>query len=344
MPLVSTLIVAGALNAALLSAVLAFAIRRDPKAAWLSLGVAILGVVTTAIFITHETDGLVEALAEAVEVVVTLAAGPTIYHYIRTAMGNPVDRRHSFGHFAPSLLAALASPLMVLQMAPSPPVELLCLHLAAYTALSAWHFLSQRTRTDRSAHGFWWPVATLVILAGVHGGQLARFTVAGAGDANIVALIGALGVFGLLAIALAVDRITARAASKYSRSALDAARLTVIYDRMVEACERDALHRRPDLSLADLAAAAEVPPHHASQALSEIGRTTFSELVASWRVADAKTLLAAPENRTVAVEPIGMEAGFRSRSAFYGAFRQVTGMTPAQYRRQLSEIVSAPSG
>jgi AraC-like DNA-binding protein len=64
------------------------------------------------------------------------------------------------------------------------------------------------------------------------------------------------------------------------------------------------------------------------------GNTSFNELVGRLRVEEAQRLLLDPSNAGVAVEPLGMEAGFRSRSAFYAAFRGQTGLSPAEFRKQ----------
>jgi AraC-like DNA-binding protein len=341
--LVPALILAGAINAALLSAVLAFAARREPAAAWLSADLAILAIAVTAIFVTHETEGADERVAVAVETVATLASGPALYHYIRAGLRLPVRARPTLMHFVPALLGLCAAPVIALGWSEPPTPLVLCLYQATYTLAAAVTFVLRRTPGDRSWHGLAWPLGSLAIMGAVHAGQVARLTgIAGAGDANIVPLLGALGALLMLVLVLAAQQTTARvAAARYAKSSLDRGRLETIFERLQAALETDSLYLRPDLSLAQLTAAAAVSPHHGSQALSEVGMTTFAELLAHRRVAEARRLLALPENRTVAVEPIGMEAGFRSRSAFYAAFAAETGLTPAQYRRT---IVSSPIG
>jgi AraC-like DNA-binding protein len=341
--LVPAVILAGAINAALLSAVTAFAARREPAAAWLSADLALLAIAVTAIFVTHETDGVDERIAVAVETVATLASGPALYHYIRSGLRLPVRARPTLLHFAPAILALAAAPVIALGWSEPPAPLALCLYQAGYTLAAAATFVRKRAPGDRSWHGRALPLGALAIMGAVHTGQLARFTgIAGSGDANIVPLLGALGALVMLVLVLSVQQTTARVtAARYAKSTLGRDRLETILGQLQAALEADNFYRRPDLGFAQLTAAAGVSAHHASQALSEVGQTTFGELLARRRVAEAKRLLSLPENATVAVEPLGMEAGFRSRSAFYAAFSAETGLTPAQYRRR---TVSSPTG
>lgn len=344
MELLPAVIFAGVANAALLAAVTALTVGREPRAAWLSTGLALLAISVAAIFVTHETEGSVEAIATAVEVAATLASGPVVYHMVRSCLGLRLDPRRTLAHFAPAAVAVLAAPVIAMQRWEAPSAELICLHQACYTSAAAWTFLKRRRKGDRSAYGFRWPLSVLTTMGGIHSGQIARFTVAGPGDVNIVAMLGATAAFGLLVIALSADRISAKVAgSRYVKSSLNATRSAAIYDRVRAELEQG-LFRRPDLSLAELAKAAGAAPHHVSQALSEAGSTTFTELLAKYRVGEARRLLALADNAKVAVEPIGMEAGFKSRSAFYAAFREATGLSPAEYRRRAVQIVSSPIG
>jgi AraC-like DNA-binding protein len=61
---------------------------------------------------------------------------------------------------------------------------------------------------------------------------------------------------------------------------------------------------------------------------------TFREWLNRHRIRHAKTLLANPDEHRTSIEAVGMLSGFRSRSAFYEAFRAATGQTPRQYRQQ----------
>lgn len=320
---------------------MAFAARKERQAAWLSASLGVLSVAVIAILASNQSEGQDERVALSLETIAALASGPTLFHYVLAAMKRPVRLRPTLLHYLPAGVAALAMPAIALGWIDPPAPLFLCLFQAGYTLAAALVLLRWRQSGDHSWHGLIWPVGALATMGAIHAGQLARLTgVAGRDDANIVALIGALGALGLLAAALAARQVSTKvAAARYARSSLDAVRLTAILERLTS--ELEVCFSRPDLSLPELSSAAGVPAHHASQALSEIGRTTFTELVAQRRVTEAKRLLSDPVNATVAVEPIGMEAGFRSRSAFYTAFRSVTGQTPAEFRRT---IMSAPSG
>jgi AraC-like DNA-binding protein len=56
----------------------------------------------------------------------------------------------------------------------------------------------------------------------------------------------------------------------------------------------------------------------------------FSRYVRQRRVEAAKTLLLAAPSQSVLT--VGMDTGFRSQSAFYAAFKDVTGQSPGEWR------------
>ncbi|MEL6675631.1 MAG: helix-turn-helix domain-containing protein [Bacteroidota bacterium] len=89
----------------------------------------------------------------------------------------------------------------------------------------------------------------------------------------------------------------------------------------------------PSLKLAQLAEALSVSPHLLSQYLNQTLGQRFSEYVNTYRVQAAAELLRDASKLTI--EGIGQEVGFRSKSAFYEAFKKVHGMTPAQYAKQM---------
>jgi AraC-like DNA-binding protein len=293
----------------------------------------------TAIFVTHRTEGRIYSAGVAVETVATFLSGPVIYHFIRARLGLPVRLKPALLHFIPALMALAAAPALAFGRFEPPPPQLMCLYQASYTAAAAFTFFRAADVRARTVTAYWQPSALLAVMAGLHMAQLARFVIPGAAAQNAVPLFAAAGVFGFLIVALVQGRAKPTGAARYAKSSLDRVDAERLYARLLETMEREQLHRRPDLALADLAQAAGAPPHHASQALSAAGKN-FSTFVSQRRVEEAKRLLVLPDNATVAVEPIGMEAGFKSRSAFYAAFKATTGKTPAEYRKENAEFVS----
>lgn len=120
------------------------------------------------------------------------------------------------------------------------------------------------------------------------------------------------------------------AAPKYERSKLDDERLGRIAARIDAVFVAESLHLDPNLSLRKLASATGVSEINLSQTFSRLLNTNFFEYVNARRVEEAKVLLVAGDQ---SVLQIAIDAGFNSRSAFYSAFKEGTGQTPAAWRR-----------
>lgn len=338
---------AGVLNAALMALVTAMQARRDRRAAWLAALFGGVSAAIAAILFSQASHGIERSAWLTAEFALTLAAGPTLYHYLRAATGRPIRPAPTAAHYLPAAAFLVASGVM------AAGGRVIDLHIGwavasqmVYTAAAILLFL-RRDPADRSTGGFLWPVVLLVMMAAVHAGQVARLTgVAGGADRGLVPMIGGLGLLAALVLALAAAQGAHRAAARrYARSGLDETALHAIHARAVAALVDGRLYRDMDLGLDALAEAAGEPAHRLSQAFSHAG-SSFPEAVAAARVADAMAALADPANARAAVEAIGMEAGFRSRSAFYAAFGKAAGMSPAAYRRRAlaGAIVSAPAG
>jgi AraC family transcriptional regulator len=87
-----------------------------------------------------------------------------------------------------------------------------------------------------------------------------------------------------------------------------------------------------DLSLDDLAAAADLSRTHFARAFrNTTGQTPFAYL-RERRTARARTLLA---TTTLSIAEIATLAGFSSHSHLGRVFRSATGLTPSSYRRHM---------
>lgn len=91
------------------------------------------------------------------------------------------------------------------------------------------------------------------------------------------------------------------------------------------------LHRNEDLSLAQVASELDLTSHQTSELINTQLGMSFSKLVREYRVADAKHQLI--EEPKASILSISLSVGFNSQSNFYTAFREITGQTPAQFRK-----------
>jgi AraC-like DNA-binding protein len=94
-------------------------------------------------------------------------------------------------------------------------------------------------------------------------------------------------------------------------------------------------YENESLSLTSLADAIGISGHQLSELINTRLGVGFSRYVRECRVKAAQTLLHSAPSRSIL--SISMDTGFRSQSAFYAAFKEVTGQSPGDYRRNPSK-------
>lgn len=104
-------------------------------------------------------------------------------------------------------------------------------------------------------------------------------------------------------------------------------------DAVVRALTVDALHRQPELKVADLACHIGSAEHRVSRVITRVlGERNFQQMVNRHRIAHACELLVRHPARPIL--EISLDAGFASLGPFNRAFKAATGTTPSAWRAE----------
>ncbi|WP_109851234.1 AraC family transcriptional regulator [Aquimarina sp. AU58] len=97
--------------------------------------------------------------------------------------------------------------------------------------------------------------------------------------------------------------------------------------------DEDELYKNPLLSRLDLATRLGTSEGYLSQIINQELNKSVIQFVNEYRIEAAKNLLHNPIFNKYSVEAIGMEAGFKSNSAFYNTFKTSLEMSPGAFRK-----------
>lgn len=93
----------------------------------------------------------------------------------------------------------------------------------------------------------------------------------------------------------------------------------------------DKPYLNPNLSLKEIAESLSVSYQQLSQTINEKTDQSFNDFINGYRVEEVKNLLTCQTNKNLTIEAIAEKAGFGSKSQFYSAFKQKTGLTPKAF-------------
>ncbi|AXT59559.1 AraC family transcriptional regulator [Aquimarina sp. AD10] len=127
--------------------------------------------------------------------------------------------------------------------------------------------------------------------------------------------------------------VTKKANSTSTKRKINETTVSNIISKLYELMDEEELYKNPLLSRLDIATRLGTSERDLSQVINQETNKNVIQFVNEYRIKAAKELLHDPVFNKYSVEAIGMESGFKSKSAFYNAFNSSLGMSPGAYRK-----------
>jgi YesN/AraC family two-component response regulator len=124
--------------------------------------------------------------------------------------------------------------------------------------------------------------------------------------------------------------------AKYQKSSLSDEGKELIMKKIRKEMETNLYFRNNLASLSGLSKQINESQHHVSQVINERMNMNFFELLAFYRVEDAKKLIKQDVDGKLTVEELAELVGYNSKSSFNIAFKKLTSKTPSEFRKSLN--------
>ena len=110
----------------------------------------------------------------------------------------------------------------------------------------------------------------------------------------------------------------------------------ILYD-LQHLFETEKTYCQQEITINDVAKTLQTNSKYLSNAINQIYQKNFTEYVNTYRVKEAMAMLEEQEENGkyahLTIQAIAEEAGFKSRTSFYAAFRRMAGVTPIEYQK-----------
>lgn len=132
--------------------------------------------------------------------------------------------------------------------------------------------------------------------------------------------------------ALAIEAESELEPARYVSSSLVDKQKQRYSEQLLQYMEEQLPYRSQTLTLTELAETLGINNKYLSQVINELHGLNFMDFINGYRIRAAQKMLTAPRYKHYTIMAIADEVGFRSRSAFYTAFKKLTGQTPTEFK------------
>lgn len=105
--------------------------------------------------------------------------------------------------------------------------------------------------------------------------------------------------------------------------------------KLVDLFENDKVYLDKNLSLKTVASLLDTNTSYLSTLINSVYKCNFTQFVHKYRVLEACEILSNEKNEIYIMEVIAEMSGFVSKSAFNKAFKEITGLTPSNFRKNI---------
>lgn len=109
-----------------------------------------------------------------------------------------------------------------------------------------------------------------------------------------------------------------------------------LYDKVNGHVVENKLFLDPYLSLDSLSESLDLSPGYLSFLINNYSSSNFSDYINQLRVDQVKNLVKDPDYHNYTIVSIGLESGFNSKSTFYKSFKKFTGISPAEFKKNVN--------
>jgi AraC-like DNA-binding protein len=120
---------------------------------------------------------------------------------------------------------------------------------------------------------------------------------------------------------------------KYSKSVLNEKQKEQILNKIKQVMEEKKYYLDSSASLPGLAKIMNQSSNHVSQVINECLNLTFFDLLAEYRIEEAKKIMHNLARQSDTIEGIAYDVGYNSKSTFNKAFKKITGITPSEFKQ-----------
>ncbi|MBO9674205.1 MAG: AraC family transcriptional regulator [Sphingobacteriaceae bacterium] len=120
----------------------------------------------------------------------------------------------------------------------------------------------------------------------------------------------------------------------YQSSKLKEPDLDFITSEIKNYMENSKIYLDPNITLKKLSQLTSIPKHHISQAINTQLQKNFYALISQYKISYAIRLI--ENDPEIKIEVLAQDCGFNSVSSFYRNFKQLKGLTPAEYARRVN--------
>jgi len=126
------------------------------------------------------------------------------------------------------------------------------------------------------------------------------------------------------------------AGRKYSKSGLKKKDAVRYRDSIIKYMEEDKPYLEREMTIHDMSHDLKIPRHFITEVINEYLGKNFYTLINEYRIEEVKKRMEDPQYGNYTILAIAFDSGFNSKSAFNTIFKNVTGLTPSEYKEKLN--------
>ena len=125
--------------------------------------------------------------------------------------------------------------------------------------------------------------------------------------------------------------------SKYKNSNLNTKLIEQYKSDLINSMEMNKLYLNGKLSIQDVSDELNIPKQYISEVLNEHMNTNFQDFINGYRVEEFIKRIENDQNNQFTLLGIATEVGFNSKSTFNAIFKKFKGLTPTQFKKNISQ-------